>query len=463
MMGDPVKGFLPGLVPAPVLRILRSATVLAALVLAFRGLSALVPPPGGHGEEQRLEIQEGDLLYVFPRADAFSAGGEDGAFPYYRAFLEGPVKREGSAHRERLGICFVTTEVVDGARGWAGEVPVLVGLSAEGEILGVKVLPGANRETPGFIDPLYEPSFDEQYRGLQAVDPIRAGADVDGVTGATVSVEAVNDGIRRASRKAAREVLGLEAEGAGGGGSGFPPAQPGPYLLLALAALAVAGYVVRPGFRYRIAVLALSAALLGIWQGAYLTGSDLARLFTGNAPPGSAGTVFWITAGTALALAILAGKLWCGWLCPFGGASELLYRVVPFRLDISERWDRRFRRMRYLFLFGLPALAVATSDPGVTRFEPLASAFHPRSWTVASAFLLGWVVLGSAVVERFYCKFLCPVGALMDWLVGNRLFGRKEGRVCGGCFRGETGCRYLAERGADFAARRDRLQGDCLC
>jgi polyferredoxin len=164
-----------------------------------------------------------------------------------------------------------------------------------------------------------------------------------------------------------------------------------------------------------------------------------------------------------LLLALLWGKLHCGWLCPFGAVGEFLFRLTPGRLALSETWDGRLRRLRLLLLVGLPATAIVAADPGVLRFEPLSALFHPRSLSVTAGVLLGWVLVGSVFVERFYCKFLCPVGALADLVSADRLLGRKPGLVCGGCVRAEKGCRYLREEGEDYRVRRDRLRGDCVC
>jgi sulfite exporter TauE/SafE len=451
---------------SPVRRLARSAALLAALFFMVSGLHAFLhPEPAALEEHPPLEVREGDLRYVFPDADGFSSRIEGDAFPYFWALRKGREKGRGGKTVEttvRLGVCFVTTQVVSGVCGWAGEVPVLVGLTAKGVIRGIKVLEGANRETPGFVDDLYEEDFDRQFVGKPANDPLELG-DVDGVTGATVSVQAVTTGVRLASRKAARDLFGIVPRAEDGGG-GLPlRSLPGPVLFLLIVAGGVAVFHLRPQSGSRIHVLLGSTVLLGAWQGFYLTGADLSRAFLGSVPPAPSAVPWVLLVGAATLLAVLWGKIYCAWVCPFGALSELLFRVTPWKLPVSEAWAGRLRKVRFLFLLAVPALIVIADDPGAARFEPLSSLFHPASLTVASAVLLAWVLVGSVGVERFYCKFLCPVGALADALTASRLLGRKEGRPCGGCYRGEKGCRYLREEGPDFAVRRERLQGDCIC
>ncbi|MHC4598406.1 MAG: 4Fe-4S binding protein [Planctomycetota bacterium] len=446
---------------APVRRAARLLATLAALFFLFYGLARFLPSP----EPAVPGVEEGELRYVFREADAFSSVVEDGAFPYWWALRKEKVRDRRGREVEttsKLGVCFVTTDAAPAIRGWAGEIPVLVGLSSDGTIQGIKVLPGANRETPGFIDPLYEEAFDGKYRGKTVASPFEAGTDVDGVTGVTQSVTAVNEGVRTASRRAAAELLGLDPTAPHVSRSVLPT-KPGVYLLAGLALLAVIGYLTRAGAPYRMIVLVLSIVVLGVWLGFYPTTADLTKAFTLDPPSGSAGVAWTVMMIVPLLLALLWGKLHCGWLCPFGAATELLFRLTPGRLALSERWDGRLRRLRFVLLLILPATAIIAADTGVLRFEPLSALFHPRSLSVVAGVLLGWVVVGSILVERFYCKFLCPVGGLMDLLSADRLLGRKPGIVCGRCVRAEKGCRFLREEGEDFKTRRERLRGDCVC
>jgi len=448
---------------APVRRLARSAAGLAALFFVFSGLSGFLRPPAEPSTtKEPVAVEEGDLRYVFRDADSFSERTEKGPFPHAWAQRKGGVTGTPGAVT-RIGVCFVTTEAAPGTKGWAGEIPILVGLSSEGVITGIKVLPGRNRETPGFIDPLYRESFDRQYRGKSPWDPLEAGRDVDGITGATVSVSAVNEAIRLASRRAATEILGIPPGQVGTGRAAFLPAGIGPWAALGLALAAVVLYLRRPGLVFRAAVLALSAGVLGVWLGYYLTGADLIRAVSGNPPPGAALRGWIVLVGLYLLLGVLAGKLYCGWLCPFGAAQELLRRAIPgIALPVSEKADAALRRTRFLFLLCLPAAAILADDPGLARVEPLSSLFHPRTLTIAGGILLAAAVAGSLLVERFTCKYLCPIGAVSDFLAGNRLFGRAPEAVCGGCVRGEKGCRFLREN-PGFAARRDRMRGDCVC
>ena len=138
-----------------------------------------------------------------------------------------------------------------------------------------------------------------------------------------------------------------------------------------------------------------------------------------------------------IAFTILSFFVWgrgtfCGWLCPFGALQEFS-AMLGKRLGLKTRrlpakLARVLDRGRYLVLAAL--LLAAATAPGVAErlveVEPFKTAItvgFARSWPyVAYAVLL--LVLG-AVYYKFFCRYLCPLGAAMtlggklrlpDWL-----------------------------------------------
>lgn len=136
------------------------------------------------------------------------------------------------------------------------------------------------------------------------------------------------------------------------------------------------------------------------------------------------------------AVAFLAAPLFCGWLCPAGGVTEFLSRLVPdrWKLDLSGRVEPA--AIRYGFLAGyltLPFLGLSVScaycnysilQRGVqAAFGDLSGVL--ASWgssTLISA-ALWFVVLGVFTRGgRGWCSFICPVGAVqgLAHAVGSR-------------------------------------------
>jgi polyferredoxin len=146
-------------------------------------------------------------------------------------------------------------------------------------------------------------------------------------------------------------------------------------------------------------------------------------LLTGTLPTVHPAGVFLLVA--FLAISFLLRKAFCGWLCPVGTFSEWLWRIGrrTFRRNFFlPRWaDVALRSLKYmlmaLFLYAVvsmsvPAIRAFLDGPyGVISDVKMLNFF--RSLGVTSAVVLGALVLLSVFVQNFWCRYLCPYGALL--------------------------------------------------
>ncbi len=82
------------------------------------------------------------------------------------------------------------------ATGYGGPLTLMVGTDPAGSIVGVKVID--NRETPNFFQQLANHGYYDQFAGKDYTSQFNLGSDIDGVSGATLSSEAVAQSIRAA-------------------------------------------------------------------------------------------------------------------------------------------------------------------------------------------------------------------------------------------------------------------------
>ncbi|MBM3812777.1 MAG: 4Fe-4S binding protein [Acidimicrobiia bacterium] len=128
---------------------------------------------------------------------------------------------------------------------------------------------------------------------------------------------------------------------------------------------------------------------------------------------------------TFLALSLAFRKSFCGWLCPIGTISERLWKIgrqTFRRVFFPPKWiDIPLRGLKYI-LFGLFLWAVGgMSAAGIEAF--LASPYGLvadvkmldffRRMSPFAATVVGLLVIGSFFVPNFWCRYLCPYGALM--------------------------------------------------
>lgn len=126
-----------------------------------------------------------------------------------------------------------------------------------------------------------------------------------------------------------------------------------------------------------------------------------------------------------LAISVLFRKAFCSWLCPIGTLSEALWkmgrRVLGRNRALPRAADLALRSLKYILLglFGYavysmsaPDIAAFMDGPyGVVADVKMLNFFRYMS-TGAAIFLIATVGL-SLVVRNFWCRYLCPYGALM--------------------------------------------------
>ena len=134
-----------------------------------------------------------------------------------------------------------------------------------------------------------------------------------------------------------------------------------------------------------------------------------------------------------LPISIIWGRFFCGFLCSFGALSELIYALSGTlwkgRKPIPKRMDGILKYLKYLIFLLLFVFVWTLQFQIDNRLNPLyVFGVYSKSWTSASAaftvggFLLLCILIGSVFVERFFCRYLCPMGALFSALSRLRLF-----------------------------------------
>jgi ferredoxin len=112
---------------------------------------------------------------------------------------------------------------------------------------------------------------------------------------------------------------------------------------------------------------------------------------------------------------VLWGRIFCGYLCPFGALQDFIDAVVPkrFQRELPRKAHRLALKAKYGILAIIVLPALAGSETSLYQyFEPFGTVFSigPSRvlWTIA-----GGILLASAIVPRFYCRYACPLGAAL--------------------------------------------------
>lgn len=149
--------------------------------------------------------------------------------------------------------------------------------------------------------------------------------------------------------------------------------------------------------------------------------------------------VFLITA--------LWGRFFCGFLCSFGMLQELIFffskRVISGKVRIPERFDSAMKFLKYFILVFIAAGVWILALPVDSSWNPWGvfgilvsgnfSVISSAIPTVGFAVLIA-ITVGSLFVGRFFCRYLCPLGALFAVVSRKRLYKiRRQSDSCTNC------------------------------
>ena len=146
---------------------------------------------------------------------------------------------------------------------------------------------------------------------------------------------------------------------------------------------------------------------------------------------------------------LLFGRVWCGWICPLGAILQLYgpvgtrkmqswFRMIKYGLLIVLFIMALFGSLAFMWLDPITILVRGVSDPisvvlGIIEMPGLKVA------TLLSTLMLVLVLGLNFVEKRFWCRYLCPLGALLglgskfDWI--RRRVNEMSCVKCGDCVK----------------------------
>ncbi len=123
-----------------------------------------------------------------------------------------------------------------------------------------------------------------------------------------------------------------------------------------------------------------------------------------------------------MGITILMGRWFCGWICAFGAYNDLIYfisrKVFKVKFRVNEKVDSVLKYVKYVVLVFIIIVSWTMGSSILASTSPW-DAFGQITdlSTVFSSLLIGLILLvlitiGAAFIERFFCRYLCPLGAV---------------------------------------------------
>ena len=224
----------------------------------------------------------------------------------------------------------------------------------------------------------------------------------------------------------------------------------------------------------KVVIQILSLALIpGLFEGEFAAvGNIVSCIYKGNISWESVKYSVWMLVATVPAT-VLVGRFFCGFFCSFGAVQDLLWlgshrlrALFPGKRNLKKA-DRIFRFAKYAVLFYFiifiwsGVTAVKTAGPWQVFGQYVSFGHWPGLKPLLSVggILLLVIFIGSLFVQRFFCRYFCPMGAIYS-LISRASFLKidKPREGCGKCRL----CTSKCSMGMDLT-KKDRVAGgECI-
>ncbi|MBU3100468.1 MULTISPECIES: FMN-binding protein [Clostridium] len=172
---------------------------------------------------------------------------------------------------------------------------------------------------------------------------------------------------------------------------------------------------------------------------------------------------------TVIIVTIFFGRFFCGWVCAFGTYNDFIYllskKVFKINFKVNEKVDKVLKYVKYVVLL-LLVIVVWTMGSKVLDTTSPWDAFaqitnFPQvlfDYTIGVALLL-LITIGALFVERFFCRYLCPLGAVFNILSRIGILKiKKPTDKCGKCRLCTNNC----SMGLSLYKAQSVCGGDCI-
>jgi polyferredoxin len=143
---------------------------------------------------------------------------------------------------------------------------------------------------------------------------------------------------------------------------------------------------------------------------------------TGNLVPRIMLSSMILAIGVLISVVIFR-RGFCGWICPFGTIQELLGKITKKKIEIPEKWDKYLKYLKYFVLIAIIIGTAVTGTLIFRNYDPFITFFHfgegvlwGEAETTGTYIVFGilvFVLIASIFIERFWCRYRCPLGATM--------------------------------------------------
>ena len=172
---------------------------------------------------------------------------------------------------------------------------------------------------------------------------------------------------------------------------------------------------------------------------------------------------------TSIIITIVLGRFFCGWVCAFGTYNDLLHllskNIFKINFKVNEKVDAALKYVKYLVLILLVVVVWTMGNKIFEMANPWDAFAQITNFPqVLSDYTIGIMLLfaitiGAFFVERFFCRYLCPLGAIFNLVSKIGILKiKKPTEKCGKCRLCTNNC----SMGLSLYKVESACGGDCI-
>jgi len=314
-----------------------------------------------------------------------------------------------------IGSLLRTSPFADNIVGFQGPTETLIGFDVGGQVVGISL--GKSYDNEEYVtyvreDEYFLSLFNELQLQELAVLNLEE-AQVEGVSGATMSSMAVAEGVLLAAQQH-HEAIQTP-----------PPETERPWFtwtlrdlgtgVVILAGLIIAFTSLRGNTYVRVGFQILLIGYLGLINGDMVSQAMIVGWAKSGVPWSSAGGLVLLTCAAFLAPITTKRNVYCTHLCPHGAVQHLLKDRLRWRLRLP-RWGQTTLKLipvaLLLWCLIVPMAALPFSLVDIEPFD--AWVFRIAGWATITIAVVG--LIASLFIPMAYCRYGCPTGTLLGYL-----------------------------------------------
>lgn len=324
-----------------------------------------------------------------------------------------------------LGQVLRTSPAAENITGYQGPTDTLIALDRDNRVLGIRLRQSFDNEPyVGYVrdEDYFLTLFNGQtLEELSKLDLFEA--QVEGVSGATMTSMAVADGLVAAagqavSARSERKTVVTARE----------PRINVTWRTIATTVIVAAGIAVgrfRRGLSRRLFQLAV-IGLIGVVNGDLVSQAVLIGWSQSGVPWRLAPGLVVITAAALLVPMVSRRQPYCQHLCPHGAVQQLLIRRIRWQWKLPRRLHGFLLLIPFVLLVAVVVIAMTGLPVSVVNLEPF------DAWVIGLAGIAAATIaivglIASLFVPMAYCRYGCPTGALLQFL---RFHSRSDRLTC---------------------------------